>query len=99
MKSVRKAVEGEGSRRRGATGLWRTGGGSQDRAGEGEAGGWACEGWSGGGRGRSSSSGKASASASSSSSAASTCLRKSQTRALDRMQWRNSLCDIGGLLS
>ena len=53
MNSVRKAVEGEGSRRRGATGLWRTGGGSQDRAGEGEAGGWACEGWSGGGRGRS----------------------------------------------
>ena len=53
MKSVRKAPEAEGSRRRGATGLWRTGGRSQDRAGEGEAGGWACEGRSGGARGRS----------------------------------------------
>ena len=51
MKSVRKAVQAEGSRRRGATGLWRTGGRGQGRAEEGEAGGWACEGWSGGARG------------------------------------------------
>ena len=46
-------MEAEGSRRRGATVLWRTGGRSQDRAGEGEAGGWACQGWSGGAQGRS----------------------------------------------
>ena len=48
---VRKAAETEGHGRRGAAGLWRTRGRSQDRAGEGESGGWACGGWSGGARG------------------------------------------------
>ena len=49
----RVAVEAEGHGRRGATGLWCTRGRSQDRAGDGEAGGWACGAWSGGARGRS----------------------------------------------
>ena len=30
-------------------------------------------------------------------SAASTCFRKSRTRALQRMEWRNSLRDTGGV--
>ena len=35
-------MEAEGHARRGVTGLWCTRGRSQDRAGDGEAGGWAC---------------------------------------------------------
>ena len=40
MATARKAVEAEGHGRRGATGRWCIRGRSQDRAGDGEAGGW-----------------------------------------------------------
>ena len=50
---VGKALESEGHGRRGAAGLGCTRGRSQDRAGEGQAGGWVRCGWSGGARGRS----------------------------------------------
>ena len=43
-------METEGHGRRGAAGLSCTGGRSQDRAGDGESGGWTCGGWSGGAR-------------------------------------------------
>ena len=48
---VGKALETAGHGRRGATGMGCTRGRSQDRAGEGEAGGWVRGAWSGGARG------------------------------------------------
>ena len=48
---VGKALETAGHGRRGATGMGCTGGRSQDRAGERQAGGWVRGAWSGGARG------------------------------------------------